>query len=167
MTYTGHLQIETFKEGLLSRVAHDLRFRLAPCELILTGDQVTGNFALQSIQLEGAIKNGRLAPHLLSSKDKAKILHNVHNTLLRSKTHPTVDLTGTRSGTQFQGELRLCGQVSTLSCALIESANGVRGQLEITPFNWGISPFKALFGAIQLQDRVRIAFEFKPSTTSQ
>jgi hypothetical protein len=167
MTYTGHLLIETFKEGLFSRVAHNLRFRLAPCEIRRIGQQFTGQFPLNSIHLEGALKDGRLAPDLLSAKDKSKILHTVHHTILRSQAHPLVGLKGTVSGTHFQGQLRICGRLAPLNCHLEESSTVVSGAVEITPSHWGIPPFKALFGAIQLQDRVRVGFEFRPSTTSQ
>ena len=35
-----------------------------------------------------------------------------------------------------------------------------RGQIELVPTRWGIQPFKALLGAIKLEDRVVVRFDF-------
>ena len=167
MNYTGHLQIYTYKKGLLSRVAHDLRLKLASCEVTLSENQVTGQFALGALQLEGALINGQIAPHLLDQKDKTKILHNVHNKVLRSHDHPEVKLTGTISGSLLSGQLHLCGRLAPVSCPLEKTESSVSGQIDLRPSDWGISPFKALLGAIQLQDRVLVAFNFTTEPTSQ
>ena len=167
MNHTGHLQIYTFKKGLLSRVAHDLRLKLSPCGVALSGNQVTGQFALRSLQLDGALIDGKIAPHLLDQKDKKKILDNVHNKVLRSQTHPEVKLTGTITGDLFSGQLHLCGRLAPIACPLEKTESSVSGQIELRPSDWGISPFKALLGAIQLQDRVLVAFHFTTEPTSQ
>jgi hypothetical protein len=166
MRLHGTLQIFTYKEGLLSRIAHDLRFRLPDNGLNLTDDQVTGRIELNDIQLEGALIDGRLVPSSLTEKDRRKILKNLHEKILQSPNHPFAEVTGNLKGDRFEGKLRLRNREARIACSLQTTTKGFEGRLEIQPSLWGIAPFKALFGAIQLQDRVGIAFQFGSANTS-
>jgi hypothetical protein len=166
MRLHGTLQIFTYKEGLLSRIAHDLRFLLPDNELRRTGGQVTGQFELNHIQLEGALIDGHLAPAILTEKDRRKILKNLHEKILQSSKHPFAELSGNVNGDRFEGKLRLRNREAPIGCPIQITTDGLEGRLEIQPSHWGIAPFKALFGAIQLQDRIGIAFQFRGAGTS-
>ena len=166
MRLHGTLQIFTYKEGLLSRIAHDLRFLLADNVLIRTGDQITGRFEVKHILLDGALKDERITPTLLTEKDRRKILKNLHEKILQSAKHPFAEVTGNVKGDRFEGKLRLRNREAPIVCSIQTTAQGLEGRLEIQPSHWGIAPFKALFGAIQLQDRIGIAFQFTRTDTS-
>jgi hypothetical protein len=166
MRLHGTLQIFTYKEGLLSRIAHDLRFVLPGSVLNQTSDEVTGRFKLSHIQLEGALIQGKISPKLLTEKDRRKILKNLHEKILQSARHPFAEVNGRLNGERFEGHLGLRNQKAQIICPIQITTQGFEGQLEIQPSHWGIAPFKALFGAIQLQDRIGIAFQFTRADTS-
>src|SRR5256885_12067352 len=48
----GTIRVFTFKDGLLSAVAHDLQIRLEQFAITLDGENVTGEFALKSLRSE-------------------------------------------------------------------------------------------------------------------
>jgi hypothetical protein len=159
--FHGTLWVFTFKEGLLSRVAHDLRFVLTDCVLEQSEKNLNARFPLAGMALEGALKKGKLDPACLSSKDHRKILNTLHRDILKISQHPVAALSGQRIENRFEGTLTLCGREQPISCALRPQQHGFEGRLEICPSHWGIAPFKALFGTIQLQDRVGISFVFE------
>jgi hypothetical protein len=166
MRLHGTLHIFTYREGLLSRIAHDLRFILPSSVLNQTGDEITGRFKLSQIQLEGALVQGKLAPKLLTEKDRRKILKNLHEKILQSAKHPFAEVNGRLNDKRFEGQLGLRNQKAPISCPIQTTAQGFEGQFEIQPSHWGIAPFKAIFGAIQLQDRIGVALQFTRADTS-
>jgi len=165
-TLTGSVQIFTFKKGILSKVAHDLRLLLPAAQLHLEGPKVRGEFHPKEIRVEGAIKKGRLDPMCLSSKDKQEIHQNLCKEILQIHKHPVITLHGQYQDGFFEGFLCLRGEERRVSCRLTETGSAMEGQLEIHPSDWGIPPFKALFGAIQLQDRIEARFSFAPDSAS-
>ena len=58
----GTIQVFTFKEGLLSAVAHDLQIQLDKFDITLDGENVRGEFPLQSLRLVGPVEDGRSSP---------------------------------------------------------------------------------------------------------
>lgn len=57
----------------------------------------------------------------------------------------------------------MAGQRRPLALLLGLSRDRLHGEVELTPSRWGIKPFKALMGAIKLQDRVRVRFDLPAS----
>ena len=156
----GEVELFTFKRGVLSRVAHDLRLSVGEFELTERDGVVEGRFVVDSIGVDGVMKRGRLDRRGLSAGDKEKIRGNIQREVLRSRAHPEVRLVGRREGA-FRGELTMRGVTREVGCDLEQRANGIFGSLELTPSRWGIEPFKALMGAIQLEDRVVVRFALR------
>jgi hypothetical protein len=57
----------TFKEGLLSRVAHDLRLHAERCIISREDDWISARFESGSIVVDGVMHGERLDPHGLDS----------------------------------------------------------------------------------------------------
>ena len=159
----GSVQIFTFKTGLLSRVAHDLQLRVEGFAIQVDGDEIVGRFRPVSITVDGVIRRGQLDLHALSDRDQAEILDNIRTTILQTTRHPEVVVRGTivaaSSGWRVDGTLELKGTKQPLVILVRREGARARGEVEIVPSRWGIPPFRALLGAIQLQDRVKIAFD--------
>jgi hypothetical protein len=64
---------------------------------------------------------------------------------------------------RVQGELELLGRWQPIEFPFSESSGKVTGEVELRPSRWGIEPYKALLGAIRLQDRVLVRFELTPA----
>ena len=159
-TYTnGTLHVLTFKDGLLSKIAHDLQLSLTRFEVTEADGAITGHFWPESFQVDGSVKNGQVDPHGLSGKDQRDILKAIQQKILHTKRHPTVDFEGTLEGDQLSGNLTLQGQSQPISCTIDVTDGHIRGEVTIQPTRWGISPYKALMGAIKLKDRLVIRFD--------
>ena len=159
-TKTGTVHVFCYKKGLLSRVAHDIRLSVHPHHFSHVDHVVSARFRPQDMVVDGAIQQNHLQERLLSAKDKRDIRKNLLNHVLEARSFPEIVLEGGTSELMFDGTLTLKGKTLPIGFAIISSEEHYSGQLEIQPSKWGIKPFKALFGTIQLQDRLGIHFRF-------
>jgi hypothetical protein len=160
---SGTVQVLTFKEGILSPIAHDLRLTLLRFQLDIDDSVVSGRFYPESLTVDGAMRAGRLDPGLLSASQKLEILENVRELILDTRRCPEILLDGRLqhdlAGYELDGELELCGRRQSIRISAKRREGRVQGELELTPSRWGIKPFRALLGAIRLQDRVLVRFD--------
>jgi len=160
----GHIQVFTFKRGLLSKVAHDLRLRLDRFEVKTDGERVEGRFHLDTLGVEGAMKNGELDTSALSDADKSEIVQNIRQTILHTERHPDALFEGraqrTPGGWRVRGALELAGRREEIELSARAVDHRIQGEIELVPTRFGIEPFKALLGAIKLADRVIVRFDF-------
>jgi hypothetical protein len=89
---SGQILVFTYKEGLLSPIAHDLRLRLGRFEISHDDAEVEGRFWPDSLVVEGAIEQGRLNENVLSAAQRDEILDNVRRRILHTDTHPEARL---------------------------------------------------------------------------
>ena len=54
------VHVFTFKAGLLSRVAHDLRLRVERFGITREGDSIRARFEANSLRVDGVMEGGRL-----------------------------------------------------------------------------------------------------------
>ncbi len=163
----GKIEIYTFKEGLLSAVAHDLLISLGKFEIKITNQQIQGKCWLESLKVQGAIVQGQLNTNILKPKDLIEIQNNIFQKILETKKYPIAHISNTiQTVATSQNEglfLELKAQKHPINHK-IKAENAYQesysGELEIKPTIWGIQPYQALFGAIKLQDRIRIKWHF-------
>ena len=155
----GDVQIFTFKEGLLSPVAHDLRLSVGRFEVELDGDRVVGRFPLDSLRVDGVMRDGRFDPDGLDAKQKAEVLENARTKVLRTREQPEVRFEGHYRAGRLTGQLRLASREGLVDIAVGQLGGRLTGEVVLTPSRYGIPPFKALLGAIRLQDRVLVRFD--------
>jgi len=158
------LRVFTFKDGLLSTVAHDLRLTLVRWHIDVddTG-AVKGSFFPATLKVDGVMRGGQLDADALSGANQREVLANVNDKLLQTGRHPEATLVGRVVGEgarrQFEGTLTLAGRAASITAPFEVTDAFVRVSLELQPTRWGIAPYKALMGAIRLQDRVRITLD--------
>lgn len=161
----ANIHVYTYKAGLLARVAHDLRLAVQRHELSVHAGKVRGHCDADSLRVEGVMTGHGLDPDALSEGDKRQILETVQREILQSERYPRVELEadvsvdGARGAIQVRGSLRLRGQARPLQVELSKRGDKLAGAFELTPSEFGIAPYKALAGAIKLQDRVRVEVE--------
>lgn len=160
----GRVWVFTFKRGLLSKVAHDLRLSVERFEVATDGERVKGRFFVDSLSVDGAVKDGAVDASALSESDKREIVANVRGEILHADRHPEVVFEGraqkTTDGHRVRGVLELVGHREEIEIAVRRSGDRLEGEVELVPSRYGIEPFKALLGAIKLADRVIVRFEF-------
>jgi hypothetical protein len=156
------IHVFTFKAGLLARVAHELRLTLQQHEATVHARRIRAVGVADSFRVDGAMTAHGLDAHALSAKDQSSILETLQNEILQSRRYPRIELEGVieaRSPSMFEirGELRLRGQARPIKTDLIRSGDQLQATFELKPSEFGIAPYKALGGAIKLEDRVRIS----------
>jgi hypothetical protein len=157
---TGTIHVFTFKEGVLSAVAHDLRIRLERFEVTLDGDRVHAECDLKSLFVDGPMENGVLKAESYEPGKRADVEKAMHGDVLHSDKNPKAIFSGTATpkgqGFAVSGELQLAGKAAPLAFDVTNDGGVYRASFEIRPSQWGISQYKALLGAIRLKDLARI-----------
>jgi hypothetical protein len=157
-----HVWVYTFKEGLLSRVAHDLRLHVERFTITVEQTEVHARFEANSLIVDGTMQGERFDPGGLGARDKAKIVETIRDELLQTRRYPTIEYRGTLevgTGIRVAGELEMLGVRRPLVIAATREGERVRASVTVRPSEFGLAPYKALAGAIRLQDRVRVELD--------
>lgn len=162
MNAAGQIHFYTYKDGLLARLAHDLRLSLGRYRISLDAGRVTATFDLQSLIVDGAIERGRLNASTLSDSDKRKVIATMQDEVLHCHAHPEATFEGDarreRTGRfSVTGRLTLHGRSEPLTVT-VNLTEQLGGDFEFAPSRWGIPPFRAMAGALKVQDRIRMVF---------
>ncbi len=155
----GTLHLFTFKTGLLSRVAHDLRLTVTRFDLEVAEAAVEVRVDPKALRVDGAMRSGALDPGSLSDADKRSISDTINDKVLRARHYPDIVFRGVDRDGRLDGTLELAGKSAPLVVPFERRAGRVTGEVVLRPSQWGIEPYKALLGAIQLQDRVIVRFD--------
>jgi polyisoprenoid-binding protein YceI len=159
-TAKGTIHVFTFKEGVLSRAAHDLQFRLERFDIGLEGETLEAEFQLASLKLDGPVRDGRVREHEYDAGERAAIERAMHVDILRTARHPVARFRGQAvargDGFAVSGELELAGQTAPLAFEVHSDAGRYHARISIHPSRWGLPQYKALFGTIRLKDELRV-----------
>jgi hypothetical protein len=161
---TDRVLVFTYKDGLLARLAHDLQIDCGNFEIERTGDEIHGRFALGSLQVDGAVVRGRVAHDVLSEGDRRKIEDTMRGEILEARRFVDATVHGTiassANGFTVTATLELHGRTVALAPFGVTKRGALwTAELSIMPSRWGITPYRALAGALKLQDRVTIRVE--------
>ena len=155
------LRLFVFKEGLLSRLGHDLRLRVDAFEMTLETGNFEGRFDTTSIRVDGVMKGQTFDRQGLSSKDMTKIEKTIHDEILETARFPEAVFQASLDPRGDTGEVR--GSLSLLwrrraldPVQLIPMCDRLVAKLTITPSRWGIKPYRGLAGALKIQDRIDV-----------
>jgi len=164
-THTGcKVYILTYKEGLLSPIAHDLKIRVERFDISYDreGERVVGVFDSASLKVVCAMRDGTEAHTALSDADKAKIERNIARDVLATRRHPSVKFKGrvdrTTAALRLLGTLTVCERSREIEVCLTEGDGILEGAYELHQPDFGIKPFSALLGALRIRPNVTVLF---------
>jgi len=151
----------TFKEGMLSAVAHDLKIRVGKGSITVDGESVEATFDPKSLSVVCARKDGRDAPGTLSGGDKKKIESNIQKDVLHAKKHPEIRFVSTsvtRDGERatITGELTLHGTTESITATATKKGERWETEVEIHQPDYGIKPYSAMLGALKVKPTLRV-----------
>lgn len=156
-------RVFTFKEGLLSAVAHDLELIVRRFEIDLADDRsrVRAHFDPRSIEVVDAIVDGRRAPDTLSARDKAKIQSNIVSDVIPVKKHPDIRFESTEvehadGGWRVHGRLELAGRTKDLLVQTKRDGDTDVAEVVLHQPDYGIKPYSAMLGALKIKPDIRI-----------
>jgi len=168
----------TFKDGLMARLAHDLKIAVDDYDLQLE-EEPEGR--LRALRLEvkvadlrvlGAVKERRIVEGQLSPADLDDIHSKLRREVLEVGTHPTITFNARelRRG-RLAGELCLKGHTRPLEvpCKLTREGQSLRctGKVRFRQSDFGLKPFRAFLGAIKLKDEVEASFDLRLAPASE
>ena len=157
----------TFKEGVLSAIAHDLKLRVATLDVKVTGDtEIVATFDARSLRVVCAQKNGTDDTGALSASDRQKIEETIAKDVLESRRFPEIRFASTaversHGGDTYlvRGDLTLHGVTRSISfTARTEGALRV-AEVTLHQPDFGITPYRAMLGALKLRPDVRVRVE--------
>lgn len=158
--HTAQIEIHTHREGMLSRVGHDLVLDASRFEIQLRGTELTARIEAAEIRVRAALREGRIDPAALSPRDRAQIDAALHDEVLDASAHPVVSLrvtvpAGFTAGA-LRGELTLRGATRPVSLGVSREGSALIVRATVQQEDFGIRPFTALLGALRVRGDVEV-----------
>lgn len=169
----GTITVKTFKEGLLSKMGHDLVIEARQWSAKIQLD--TAEPPAGSVEVDLDPKSLTIVgPGDLSDKDKAEIRGNIEKDVIQWAKFPAITFKSTSVGNvksaggkgtaTVKGELTLHGQTQSvdLPVSFETTASGVRvtGEVTLAQTRFGIKPYKAPLGVIKVKDELKVSWSF-------
>lgn len=155
---SAQVLVFTFKDGLLSAVAHDLKLEATRFTLEVEGDRATLELDADSLRVVTPMKDGKENPGLLPTALYGEIEKNTAKDVLEVKRHPRIEFVS-ESVTEHEvvGTLTLHGQSRTVK----GTRTGDSAEFRIVQREFGIKPFSAMLGSLKVKDEVRVVVTLK------
>ncbi len=156
--------IFTYKEGLLSKIAHDLKLEVSRFHIAVEPGEVRASFDTGSIRVVCAQREGRDAPSLLSDRDKRKIESQIITDVLHSRRHPEASFSSEglkeeEGGMRVRGRMKLHGREREVSVAFTLRGEMWEVEFDLNQLDYGIKPFSAAFGTLRVRPKIRVRLE--------
>jgi polyisoprenoid-binding protein YceI len=153
----------TYKAGLLSGVAHDLKLRVERFEIAIDDQGIHARFDASSLRVVSAQVSGKDDPRTLSERDRREIEATIVREVLDARRHPAIDFrssavaaTVAPAEMQIDGTLSIRGRERPFS--LLARRQGDRAVVEavIHQPDFGIRPYTAMLGALRIKPDVAV-----------
>ena len=161
--YNSECLLFSFKDGLLARLAHDLKLQVErfSIEVDDAPHQIKATFDPSSIQVVCAQIDGRDDPSTLSKGDKKKIYDNVTKDVLRIRKYPEIRFDSTNvvergDGFAVEGTLQIYGKSRTIQTSVRADGDRWVTELKLHQPDFGIKPFSAALGALKVKPDVMV-----------
>lgn len=158
------LRVFTFKEGLLSGVAHDLELAVERFRIDWDAAHVSATFDTRSLRVLHAVVAGRPAPDALSARDRRTIERNIAEDVLATAQHAearfestSVEVAG--DGFVVHGTLTLAGVQHELSVPVRRDGSRYAAEVVLDQRRFGIEPYSAMLGTLKLKPEVRVRLD--------
>ncbi len=183
---SGNVYIYTFKEGLLSKLAHDLLIDVTNFKVNVNVPEEgfsSGNLDLElqanSLKVVCAVKEGERQPDTLKEKDIADIERDTAKKVLHPDKYPIVNFCSKEilekpelcykldeDGYYVKGELSLHGVTKPVEFNVkIINGENLTGMVSLLQKDYGIKPFKAMLGTLKIKNEINIGFDLSLNQT--
>jgi hypothetical protein len=155
---TADCLVFTYKEGLLSAVAHDLQIRVQ--EFAITLDEIAwhveARFDATSLRVVGVMRDGVAHPDELGEADKRTIERSIVRDVLQADRHPDVRFTSTVAEARGDelavgGTLALHGRTRSLVVPVRRDSGGWIAEVHLHQPDFGIRPYSAMLGTLRVR----------------
>ncbi len=158
------LQVQTGRNGAAAKAGHDLIIDVNSWEATLeVGD--SSSLALSADPSSLKVREGKGGMQALKDDDKEDIHKTIDKDLLKKKnitfTSSSVEPSG--DGLTISGDLELSGKTKPITFDVTENDGTITSSASLKQSDWGIKPYSALFGALKVNDEVKVVVEGKLS----
>ena len=161
--YNSECLLVSFKDGLLARLAHDLKlqFERFSIEVDDSTRQIKATFDPSSIQVVCAQVDGKDDPSTLSGGDKKKIHDNVVKDVLRVRKYPEIRFDSTKvvergEGFAVEGTLQMHGKSRNIQASVRSDGERWVTEVRLHQPDFGIKPYTAALGALKVKPDVLV-----------
>ena len=153
----------TYKEGLLSALAHDLKIRVTKFRIDV--DERTRTieawFDAASLRVVCAMTDGAEARGTLTAENKREIEANIVRDVLEARMHPDIRFVSTsvqETGERYviKGTLSLHGKTRQLTVPVQRNGERYVAEARIRQPDFGIQPYRAMLGTLKVQSTVSV-----------
>ncbi len=162
------LQVKTYREGMASKVGHDLVIAVTRWEATvdLADDPAASSVELTADARSLEVRDGVRGLKPLTDKDRAEIVKNIDEKILRGQPIVFRSSAVRPDGERLtvEGELTMAGATRPVTAQLDAGADGrVSGTIALVQSEWGIKPYRGLMGALKVRDEVEIVADARLS----
>ena len=160
----GELLVLTYREGLAQKVGHDLVLEVRDWQAAVEvgADGLPASVTFEADPRSLHVRRGLHGAKPLTDSDRASIRENIAKQVLGAEPiafrSTSVDASGGRL--TVTGGLEMAGATRPIA---FEAALGEDGRLGATltliQSQWGITPYRALMGALKVRDEVEVALD--------
>jgi polyisoprenoid-binding protein YceI len=156
------LHVETGRNGAAAKAGHDLTIDVGSWDATLeVGD--SSSLQLNADPTSLTVREGKGGMQALKDDDKEDIRKTIDKDVLKKKTihfvSSSVEQAG--EGLKVSGDLEMGGKTNPVTFDLSESGGTLTGSASVKQSDWGIKPYSALFGALKVNDEVKVVVEGK------
>jgi polyisoprenoid-binding protein YceI len=158
---TAECLVFTFKEGLLSAIAHDLKIRVTDFAIDFERDTVEARFDARSLRVVTAMRDGVEAPSLLGDSDKRKIEQTIVSDVLLAAKNPDIRfrasaITRRDDGGEVTGDLTLGGRTRSITLSARKDGEHYVTEVSLHQPDFGLKPYSAMLGALKIKPDLRV-----------
>lgn len=158
---TAECFVYTYKEGFLSKVAHDLKLRVRTFELDLGDDAVQARFDARSIECVCAMIRGEESPRALSERDKRQVVQNMARDVLHTARFQDIRFASTKVAREgdhwrIRGRLTLHGIERMIDVKAQPEGEHVVARVRLHQPDFRIVPYTAMLGTLKIKPEVDV-----------
>jgi hypothetical protein len=153
----------TYKEGLLSAVAHDLKIKVTRFQIDVDerARTVEGRFDATSLRVVCAMQNGKESKGTLSAEQKREIEDNIVRDVLAAAQYPEVRyvstaVAGDDDELHVKGQLSLHGKRKATEVTVRKERAHYIATARVHQPDFGIRPYSALLGTLKVKADVEV-----------
>jgi polyisoprenoid-binding protein YceI len=155
--------VKTGRSGAAAKAGHDLVLEVTSWEATLdVGDSPSLQLSADPTSLK--VIDGQGGMQALDDDGKADILKSIDKDVLKKKAiqFRSTSVNERDGGLAVNGELELAGTSAPVQFDVRVGDDGaLSGSAKVKQTNWGMKPYSALFGALKVNDEVKVVVEAK------
>jgi polyisoprenoid-binding protein YceI len=156
-------RVFTYKEGLLSAVAHDLEIDVTRLTITWNDERTSlqARFDTRSLHVLHAVHDGHPAPGALSDRDKRKIEATIADEVLHAARHPEIVVEAriealTDHGARLVADVSLAGRTRPMTIEATREGDRWRCRSTLSQPDFGITPYSAMLGTLKIKPHVTV-----------